>query len=372
MQFKLQKTSHKSKARLGEIVTVHGKIETPFFMPIATRGAVKTLSSEEIKELQASIILANTYHLYLQPGHQLVKKAGGLHKLMNWPGPILTDSGGYQVFSLAHNRKITEKGAIFQTPEDGGREHLLSPEKAVEIQLALGVDLLMVLDECPPYPCSREYALKSLEMTTRWAGRSREYFIKTLKHKNIKTKPGLLGIVQGSVYKDLRIKSARQLVDLDFDGYAVGGVAVGEPREKMRDILKWVEPELPANKPRYLMGMGKPEEIVAAVKAGMDMFDCVIPTREGRHGRMFFFKTAGLTGQFYETINITNSKFRADFHPINKDSRLPLLREYSRAYLYHLFKTNETLGSRLATLNNLEFYLGLMGRVRTAIRKGEI
>lgn len=372
MIFKLKKVSDKSRARVGELITPHGKIQTPFFMPIATRGAVKTLSVEDIKKLEAEIILSNTYHLYLQSGNKLIKKFGGLHKFMNWRGPILTDSGGYQVYSLAGLRKIREEGVTFQTQEDGGKKHLLTPEKAVEIQLDLGVDLLMVLDECPPYPCKKEYALKSLELTTRWAKRCQQKFkVESLKLK-VKEKPGLFGIVQGSTFKDLRIRSARELGALNFDGYAIGGVAVGEPREKMKEILQWVELELPVDKPRYLMGLGRPEEIVAAVKAGMDMFDCVIPTREGRHGRLFLWRNSSLQGKFYETINITNQKFREDFSPINKNSSLPLLREYSKAYLYHLFKTNEMLGLHLATLNNLEFYLTLMRRIRQGILSGKL
>jgi queuine tRNA-ribosyltransferase len=370
MQFKLLKQSKKSKARLGKIITTHGVIPTPFFMSIATRGAVKTLSLNDLKALEAEVILANTYHLYLQPGNKLIKKAGGLHRFMNWSGPILTDSGGYQVFSLANLRKVKEEGVVFQTQEDGGKKHLLTPEKVIEIQLDLGVDLLMVLDECPPYPCPREYALKSLELTTRWAERcQREFRVQSSKFK---IKPGLLGIVQGSVYKDLRIRSARQLVKLNFDGYAIGGVAVGEPRQKMKDILKWVEPELPVNKPRYLMGLGKPEEIVQAVRGGMDMFDCVIPTREGRHGRLFIWQKSGLSGKFYRTINITNASFKNNFSPINRDSQLPLLRQYSKAYLYHLFRTNEILGLKLATLNNLEFYLHLMRKIRTEIKREKL
>ncbi|MBI5621536.1 tRNA guanosine(34) transglycosylase Tgt [Candidatus Falkowbacteria bacterium] len=372
MKFTLTKQSKISKARLGVLTTAHGKIATPFFMPIATRGAVKTLDYLELAALQPRIILSNTYHLYLKPGHELIKKAGGLHTFMQWSGSILTDSGGYQVFSLSDRRKITEAGALFSVDEDGGQQHLLSPEKAVEIQLALGVDLLMVLDECPPYPCKKKYAAESLALTTRWAKRSKDYFEKKLEIRNWKLKPGLFGIVQGSTFKDLRIKSARQLVELNFDGYAVGGVAVGEPREKMTEILKWVEPELPKDKPRYLMGLGKPEEIVAAVRAGMDMFDCVIPTREGRHGKLFIWRRDDLRGKFYVTAQLDTARFKSDFSPINPDSALPVLRHYSKAYLYHLFRTNEMLGMKLATLNNVEFYLELMRRIRQGIGKGRL
>ncbi|MFA5076425.1 MAG: tRNA guanosine(34) transglycosylase Tgt [Patescibacteria group bacterium] len=363
-------SAERSKARRGVLTTSHGQIQTPFFMPIGTRAAVKTLTTDEVESLGAEIILANTYHLYLQPGHELVKKAGGLHQFMKWAGPILTDSGGYQVFSLAKMRKISERGVEFQTDEDGGNKHLITPEKAVEIQLALGSDLIMVLDECPPYPCTKKYAAESLEMTTRWAKRCRKEF--KVKSQKSKVKSGLLGIVQGSVYKDLRIKSARQLVGLDFDGYAIGGVAVGEPREKMKDILKWVEPELPKNKPRYLMGLGKPEEILAAVRGGMDMFDCVIPTREARHGRLYIWTKKDLSGKFYQNINITNSQYKADFKPLDKYCPCPTCQNYTRAYLRHLFNTNEILGLRLATIHNLAFYLDLMKKVRQGIEKGKI
>ena len=346
-------------------------------MPIATRGAVKNLTPEELKELGAKIILANTYHLWQKPGPEIVKKIGGLHKFMAWPSPILTDSGGYQVFSLARHRKITDKGAKFRSEIDG-RELFLTPEKSVEIQLALGSDIIMVLDECPPYPCGREYARKSLNLSLDWAERCKKHFeIKISKSKiqndNAKSKikrPLLFGIVQGSVYKDLREKTAKELLKIGFDGYAIGGVSVGEPfREKMK-VLKWVSPLLPKDKPRYLMGLGRPEEIAAAAKLGIDMFDCVIPTREARHGRIYKFKIQNskfkITNQnskFYETIQITNAEFKKDFKPIDKNCDCYACKNFSRAYLRHLFRIKEMLAMRLATIHNLRFYLSLMERI---------
>ncbi len=346
------------KIRKNKLNLNHGSVMTPFFMPIATKGAVKNLSGEDMEELGAQILLSNTYHLYLQPGHELIEKAGGLHKFMAWRKPILTDSGGYQVFSLSKIRKLKEEGVEFQSHIDGSR-HLLTPERSIEIQIALGVDIAMVLDECTPYPCGYEDARKSMELTLRWAGRCKEYF-----DKNKKEGQKLFGIVQGSVYKDLRIECAKRLVEIGFDGYAIGGLAVGEPREEMYEVLDHVVDELPENKPRYLMGVGRPEEIVEAVKKGVDMFDCVIPTREARHGRLYQFTKNDPDGDFYQTINVTNEKFKMDFSPINPDSKFSLLRDNSKAYLHHLLRTQEGLGFRLATLNNLEMYLELMRRIR--------
>jgi len=386
----LRLVSKKNKSRVGKLSTMHGVINTPFFLPIATKGAVKNLTPEELKKLGAEIILGNTYHLWLRPGHKLIEKAGGLHSFINWDRPILTDSGGYQIFSLAGNRRnweseknrdkviLSEKGVDFRDPLDG-KKYFMTPEKSIEIQLALGSDIIMVLDECPPYPCSRGYAKKSLELTTRWAKRCKKYFEKNQKSKikaqnyNSKFKnqincPLLFGIIQGSVYKDLRQESARQLLDLNFDGYAIGGVAVGEPREKMKKVLEWVLPLLPKNKPRYLMGLGKPEEIIFAVNHGIDMFDCVIPTRNARHGSLFIWRNGGLTSIrkveppriFYRTINITNEKFRKDFNPIDKNCNCYTCENFSRAYLRHLFAVDEPLAMRLASIHNLKFYLDLL------------
>lgn len=353
--------------------TRNGEINTPFFMPIATKGAVKNIYPEELRLLGAEIVLGNTYHLWLRPGDDLIKKAGGLHKFMNWDGPILTDSGGFQVFSLGIRAekkfgtsgvKLSEEGVEFVDPLDG-KKYFMSPEKSIEIQLNLGSDIIMVLDECPPFPCSYEYAKNSLELTTRWAARCKLFFDKYIsenKEKYINGRPLLFAIIQGSIYEDLRRESARQLIELNFDGYAIGGVAVGEPREKMSDILNWVAPILPADKPRYLMGLGRPEELVAAVNAGMDMFDCVIPTREGRHGRLFIWKKDfdSLNSSFYETINIGNEEFREDFSPVDEKCDCHTCKNYTKAYLRHLLKINEPLFLRLASVHNLRFYLKLM------------
>ncbi len=393
------------------MITAHGTVNTPFFLPIATKGAVKNLTPNELRELGAEIILGNTYHLWLRPGEKLIKKAGNLHRFMNWDGPILTDSGGYQVFSLSGKWKLppfrsdvrvgapslgqgrgavelSEKGVEFRDPLDG-KKYFMTPEKSIEIQLALGSDVVMALDECPPYPCSRGYAKKSLELTTRWAERCFFYFYKQInknKREYIKSRPLLFCIVQGSVYEDLRKESAKQLLGLNFsalggpdtgwDGYAIGGVAVGEPREKMKKILEWVLPMLPKDKPRYLMGLGKPEEIVYAVNQGIDMFDCVIPTRNARHGSLFVWsnKKGSLAsfleaklprmGKFYKTINITNEKFKKDFSPIDKNCDCYTCQNYTRSYLRHLFFVGEPLAGRLATIHNLKFYLDLLKALR--------
>jgi queuine tRNA-ribosyltransferase len=390
----LKLNNKKNKIRVGKLYTKNGVVNTPFFLPIATKGAVKQLSSEELRELGAQIILGNTYHLWLRPGHKLVEKAGGLQKFMNWNGPILTDSGGYQVFSLASRRdkkssvKLSEKGAEFRDPVDG-KKHFMTPEKSIEIQLSLGSDIIMVLDECPPYPCSREYALKSLERTTRWAERCKKYFdakinksstfplrTKVRNSSKLNFRPLLFGIVQGSIYKDLRIESTKQLLALDFDGYAIGGVAVGEPREKMKKILEWVLPMLPEDKPRYLMGLGRPEEIVFAVDQGIDMFDCVIPTRNARHGSLFVWLARNASRaklalrsdaggkNFYEAINITNQKYKKDLETIDKNCDCYTCKNFSRSYLRHLFAVGEPLAGRLATIHNLKFYQDLMKSMR--------
>lgn len=353
----------------------NGAVETPVFMPIATRGAVKHLTTDDLRMLGATIVLGNTYHLWLRPGDEMIARAGDLHRFMHWDGPILTDSGGFQVFSLGaraaerfgkNGVKLTEDGVEFQDPTNGDT-HFLSPEKSVDIQLNLGSDIIMVLDECPPYPCEREYALASLERTTRWAQRAKTHLENRIVELGLeKRRPLLFGIVQGSVYPELRAQSAQELVRISFDGYAIGGVAVGEPRETLPDILSATLPHLPSDKPRYLMGLGRPEEIVAAVRAGVDMFDCVIPTREGRHGRLFYWTGAplGSDGAFYTTKNLTSEEFREDFSPIDESSPVPILREYSKAYLRHQFAMDEPLAGRLATLHNLAFYLGLMQKLR--------
>ncbi len=372
--------------RRGILKTRAGVIQTPVFMPIATKASVKHISPEELRILGAQIILGNTYHLWLRPGSDLIVRAGGLHKFMHWDGPILTDSGGFQVFSLGvraatrfgkNGVKLTEEGVEFIDPQNGNK-HFLSPEKSIDIQLELGSDIIMVLDECPPYPSTHEYTAKSLELTTRWAKRCKEHFEAKMKDRESKKRPLLFAIVQGSVYEDLRKESARQLVEIGFDGYAIGGVAVGEPRETMKDILAWTMPLLPEDKPRYLMGLGKPEEIVQSVLAGVDMFDCVIPTREGRHGRLFVWKEDeqqstipgtfdSLLGgdNFYETININNEKYREDFTPIDVQCDCYACANYTRAYIRHLFSVDEPFGFHLASTHNLRFYMTLMELLRT-------
>lgn len=375
------------KRRVGELATKSGSIQTPFFMPIATKGAVKHILPDEVRALGAEIVLGNTYHLWLRPGSDLIARAGDLHRFMDWPGPILTDSGGFQVFSLGaralkrfgiNGVKLSEEGVEFVDTENGNR-YFLSPEISIDIQLDLGSDIIMVLDECPPYPCTQEYALTSLERTTRWAKRAFEHFYKKIKEhgeKYASGRPLLFCIVQGSIYQDLRIESAKQLSGLDFsalggpasgwDGYAIGGVAVGEPRETLPDILAWTVPYLPEDKPRYLMGLGKPEELLNAVDAGMDMFDCVIPTREGRHGRLFVWKDDDLdpAGDFYETINIKNECHTEDSIPVDPSCDCLLCTRYTRAYLRHLFVVGEPLAGRLASLHNLRFYMRLMEKLR--------
>ena len=370
-----QKIREDRSKRVGTLATKSGVIKTPVFMPIATKGAVKHLLPSEVGALGAEVILGNTYHLWLRPGNELVAKAGGLHTMMDWNGSILTDSGGFQVFSLGaraaerfgiNGVKISEEGVEFADPTNG-KKYFLSPEISIDIQLNLGSDIIMVLDECPPYPCTREYAKTSLERTTRWAKRAKEYFDTKMQGVEISKRPLLFGIVQGSIYEDLRQESAKQLLELDFDGYAIGGVAVGEPRETLGDVLAWTLPFLPDDKPRYLMGLGGPEEIVRAVEAGVDMFDCVIPTREGRHGRLFVYKNETLDpeGEFYETINIKNEQFVEDFSPVDVTCDCTLCTRYTKSYLRHLFAVGEPLAGRLASVHNLRFYLSIMEKLRS-------
>lgn len=378
--FKLTKQSNKTGARKGRLRTAHGVIDTPFFMPVATQGAVKHITTDEIKFLGASILLSNTYHLMLRPGSALIKKAGGLHKFMNWDGPILTDSGGFQIFSLSQDKtnsgkslvKLTKKGVDFSSYVDGSRHHL-SPEDSLKIQQDLGVDIAVCLDECVALPATHQYLEESVALTTAWAKRTKDY-LKTINTK----RPLVFAVIQGGLDKKLRLKSLAELVALDFDGYNIGGLSVGESPREMYKVLDYLASAMPKNKPRYLMGVGYPENIVEAVKRGVDMFDCVIPTREGRHGRLFMFKDSAdkqialaLAGKkyapFYEQININNAKFGKDFKIINKNSRQGELKKLSRAYLHYLFKINEPLGQRLASLNNLEFYLQLMAKIRKNI-----
>ncbi len=360
--FKLTKQSKISRARVGKLTTQHGIVDTPFFMPIATRAAVKGLTPLELKELRAQIILSNTYHLFLRPGIEIIKKVGGLHEFMQWPGPILTDSGGYQVFSLAKIRKIKNQGVEFRSEIDG-QKILLTPEKAIKIQQDLGSDIIMVLDECTAYPCDYKTAEMAVERTTQWAERC----------KLINNQQSLFGIVQGSVYPDLRKKSIQGLIEIGFDGYAIGGLLVGEPIKKTYQIVKKLESRLPEDKPRYLMGAGKPEQIIQAVKLGIDMFDCVIPTRNARHGLLYCrlpIADCRLRKKFCKEVHITNAKYRTDLRPLDQNCECYTCSNFSRAYLRHLFMTNEALGQRLATIHNLAFYLDLMGDIRKKIQKG--
>jgi len=351
-EYTLKKKDNESMARRGSLVTPHGVIETPVFMPVGTQATVKAMTPEELKEIGSQIILSNTYHLYLRPGHKLIEKAGGLHKFMNWDRPILTDSGGFQVFSLQDNRKITEEGVMFQSHIDGSR-HFLSPEKAVEIQNSLGSDIMMSFDECAPWPSEHDYVKKSLERTTRWAKRCKD------AHKNTE-KQALFGIVQGGGYEDLRVQSAKELVEIDFPGYSIGGLSVGEPKSVMYDMLEITTPLLPENKPRYLMGVGSMDALVEGVMRGVDMFDCVLPTRTARMGTLLTMKGK---------INIMNAKYADDLTPIDEECTCYTCQNYSRAYLRHLFKAKEILGARLATWHNIHALHELMRKIREAIEQ---
>lgn len=355
IKFELIKESKECGARLGKIHTPHGVIETPIFMPVGTKATVKTMTPEELKDIGAQIILSNTYHLYLRPGHDLIEEAGGLHKFMNWDKPILTDSGGFQVFSLGDLRKITEEGVEFRSHIDGSK-HFISPEKSIEIQNALGSDIIMAFDECAPYPSDREYVKNSLERTTRWAKRCKD------AHK-YPDRQALFGIVQGGMYKDLREQSAKEIIDLDFPGYAVGGLSVGEPAELMYEVLDFTVPLLPKNKPRYLMGVGSPDYLFEAVIRGIDMADCVLPTRIARNGT--FLTSHG-------KVVIKHAKYERDFSTLDPECDCYTCKNYTKAYLRHLFKSNEILGARLATIHNLYFLLKLMENIRKAIMEDRL
>ncbi|MBI3787120.1 MAG: tRNA guanosine(34) transglycosylase Tgt [Ignavibacteriales bacterium] len=353
MNFKLLATD--GKARAGVIQTDHGAIESPIFMPVGTQGSVKAIEQRELKELGAQIILGNTYHLYLRPGTEIIERAGGLHKFIGWDKPMLTDSGGYQVFSLTDLRKIEEEGVTFKSHLDGSA-HVFTPESVIGIQRQLGSDIMMVLDECTPYPCEFDYAFTSNALTLRWAERCKAAFEKE--------KPlygygqALFGIVQGSVYPEIREQSARALVRLDFDGYAIGGLAVGEPAEQMYKITEVCEAFLPADKPRYLMGVGTPENLLESIERGVDMFDCVLPTRNGRNAALFTRNGV---------LNIKNAIFKADFAPVDSECSCYSCKNFTRAYLRHLFQVKEILALQLATIHNLSFYLWLMKEARKAI-----
>ncbi len=355
-RFTVVKKDRNSGARVGVIKTPHGEVNTPIFMPVGTQASVKTLSSEDLREIGAEIILGNTYHLYLRPGHELVSKAGGLHKFMSWDRPILTDSGGFQVFSLNSLTKITEEGVRFQSHLDGSY-HMFTPEKAVEIQHALGADIIMVLDEPVLYPCSREQADKANRLTLHWAERCLRAH-NELKDKESKHRQALFGIIQGSTYPELRKASVETLLRLDFPGYAIGGLSLGEPKNTTWEMVKLCTELIPQEKPRYLMGVGTPEDILDAISRGVDMFDCVLPTRNARNASLFT--------RFGKLI-IKNSQYAEDFSPVDPECKCSTCRNYSRAYLRHLFNTGEISALRLATVHSLHFYMDLMKWAKQAI-----
>ena len=360
MKFKLEKTDLSSSARAGCLNTDHGIIQTPIFMPVGTAATVKGVHQRELKEIiKAEIILGNTYHLYLRPGIEILKQAGGLHQFMNWSGPILSDSGGYQVYSLSDNIKIKEYGVTFKSHIDGSK-HFFSPENAVEIQRKIGGDIIMAFDECTPYPCEYEYAKNSMKMTHRWLDRCIEYDYKTPFDYDYQQ--FLFPIVQGSVYKDLRKQSADYIASKDAPGNAIGGLSVGEPAEEMYAMTEVVCERLPTDKPRYLMGVGTPANILENIALGIDMFDCVMPTRNARNGMLFTSKG---------TLNIKNKKWKNDFSPIDTANYCNVDTDYSKAYLRHLFTVNEMLGKQIATLHNLSFYLWLVRKARKHILAGD-
>ena len=360
MFFNLEKKDTNSKARTGTITTSHGKIKTPIFMPVGTIGSVKAVHQHELKDdIKAQIILGNTYHLYLRPGTEVIKNAGGLHNFMNWDRPILTDSGGFQVFSLSDNRKLTEEGALFKSHIDGSK-HLFTPENVIDTQRIIGSDIMMALDECPPYPSDYKYAKNSMHLTHQWLERGMKHFQNT---------EGLYGyeqayfpIVQGSTYKDLRAQSAEFIASQNAMGNAIGGLSVGEPVEDMYEMLDIVNTILPSDKPRYLMGVGTPINILEGIALGTDMFDCVMPTRNGRNGMLFTSEG---------TINIKNEKWTNDYSPLDVNGTSYVDTTYSKAYVRHLFKANEILGMQIASIHNLAFYLWLVGEARKHIEEGD-
>ncbi len=357
--FKVLHEDPKTRARTGILRTSHGEVKTPVFMPVGTQATVKSVSSQELLDVGAEIILSNTYHLYLRPGEKVIEEAGGLHKFMAWQKPILTDSGGFQIFSLARLNKIKKEGVEFQSHIDGSR-HFLTPEEVIRIQTVLGSDVIMPLDECVKYPCEKEYTEKSVALTTEWAEKSKDAW-KRLWPEDEKERSILFGIVQGGVYKDLRERSARELVDLDFPGYSIGGLSVGEPTDAMYDILSHTAPLLPKAKPRYLMGVGLPNDLFEAVSQGVDMFDCVVPTRNGRNATVF------VPGG---KLLLRGASYTRDFRPIDEHCPCYACRTYTRAYIRHLFNSEEYLAGRLASLHNLTFLIQLLKSMRRAIEEG--
>ena len=365
--FNLIKKDARSHARRGVLHTPHGDVQTPIFMPVGTAATVKAMRPEEVKELGAQIILSNTYHLYLRPGHEIVREAGGLHHFMNWDLPILTDSGGFQVFSLGAMRKIREEGVDFRSHIDGSK-HFISPEKSIEIQHSLGSDIMMAFDECAPYPADRRYVKDSLELTTRWLARCKKYHEEYCEQHGGESQvlgegvnQSLFGIMQGGVYKDLRKQSAEQVVEMDLPGYSIGGLSVGEPKEIMYDVMDECVDYLPKDKPRYLMGVGSPDCLFEGVERGVDMFDCVLPTRIARHGM-------AMTSQ--GKVNIKNAKYERDFEPLDPNCDCYTCRNYSKAYLRHLFKSNELMSATLMSYHNLHFLVSTMTKIREAIEEG--
>ncbi|MBS1813159.1 MAG: tRNA guanosine(34) transglycosylase Tgt [Acidobacteria bacterium] len=357
--FEILTSDPASQARTGRIVTAHSVIETPVFMPVGTRGTVKALTQEMLEALDARIILGNTYHLFLRPGHELVAELGGLHQFISWPRSILTDSGGFQVFSLGELRKIKEEGVEFRSHLDGSKK-FISPEISMQIQHALGSDIVMAFDECTPYPATPTEARKSLELTARWAQRSRAEFDR-LKTSDV-TPAFLFGIIQGSVYHDLRQQSLEQLLEVGFEGYAIGGLSVGEEKQMMYDTTEFIAPLMPVGKPRYLMGVGTPADLVESVARGVDMFDCVMPTRNARNGQVFTARGK---------LNVRNAKYAKDTNPLDAECRCAVCHRYSRAYIRHLYLNDEILASILCSYHNIAFYLDLMRQIRQAIALGE-
>jgi len=353
-RFEIIKKDGFSQARLGRVDTDHGSFTTPAFLPVGTQGTIKSLTPEELVEMGVEAILGNTYHLYLRPGHETVGRLGGLHAFIHWEKPILTDSGGFQIFSLGSLRKISEEGVTFQSHLDGS-SHFLTPEKVVEIQRVLGVDIAMVLDECVPYPSAYEYVKTSMERTSRWARRSLQV--------RRETDPALFAIVQGGIHRDLREQSVQALAEMGFQGYAIGGLSVGEPKSMMVDVLKWTTPLLPEDTPRYLMGVGTPEDIINAVMLGIDFFDCVLPTRNARNGTLF--TSSG-------KISIKQAQYAEDGRPVDETCACYTCRHYSRAYLRHLYLAKEILSSRLNTIHNLYYYINLLVKMKEAIQEGRL
>lgn len=354
--FEVLKKSKANNARIGRIVTAHGVVNTPVFIPVGTQATVKTLSPKELEEAGVELVLSNSYYLFLRPGVEIIEKAGGLHKFMGWSRPIISDSGGYQVFSLADLRKISEEGVEFQSHIDGAR-HFLSPEKIIEIQISLASDIIMCFDECTSYPCGRDYAQRSMELTLKWARRCKEKFNDRRSSPNSQW---LFGIIQGGMHKDLRKRSAEETIEIGFEGYAIGGLSVGEPQDLRDEIVEFTTPLLPEDKPRYLMGVGEPQELWEAVEKGIDMFDCAMPTRNARNGQVFTSRGK---------VVIKNAQYKEDFGPLDPECECYTCRHFSRAYLCHLFRAGEILALRLNTLHNIHYMVKLFKEIRRAIKQ---